>query len=284
MTNTTSDLAFCANLVRTHDFERYVSTLFMPPDARRGVLALYAFAIEVSQVRYHVTQPMPGEIRLQWWSDMLARQGHGDVENNPVAAEVLACIETYAIDTAPLLGLIEDHQFDLYNDPMPTRADCEAYLARTEGTLFEAASRVLGHSSDAIDHLSRHAGIAFGGARLIARLPIDAARKQLFLPREHFEQHGVTVETLYAGEATPGIDAAVRQCIVDAREHVDQTLAELVDAPSSVRAAFLPIAMARHDLDRMASAGYDVCSLYRPMRLRILWTLWRASRATPFRV
>lgn len=277
-------VAVCANLVRTHDFERYVSTLFMPPEARRAVLALYAFAVEVSRVRYHVTQPLPGEIRLKWWSDMLAGEGHGDVENNPVAAELLACIKTHAINPADLIELIEDRQFDLYNDPMPTRADFEVYLAHTSGVLFELASRVLGHSSDEIDHLARHAGIAFGGAQLIARLPFDAARKQMFLPKDHFQQHGVTVETVYAGQATPGIAKAFRQCVAEVREHVEKTLTELADAPSSIRPAFLPVAMARYDLDLMAADSYQPFSMHRPSRLRILWTLWRASRTKPFRV
>jgi hypothetical protein len=32
--------AFCANLVRTHDFARYASTLFLPQVQRRALLSL----------------------------------------------------------------------------------------------------------------------------------------------------------------------------------------------------------------------------------------------------
>ena len=56
--------AFCADLVRTHDFVRYASTLFVPAAERRALLALYAFNVEIFRIRDHVTQPMPGEIRL----------------------------------------------------------------------------------------------------------------------------------------------------------------------------------------------------------------------------
>ena len=44
------------------------------------------------RVREQVSQPLPGEIRLQWWTDMLAGTGHGGVEGNPVAAELLLAI------------------------------------------------------------------------------------------------------------------------------------------------------------------------------------------------
>ena len=81
---------FCADLVRSHDFSRYASTLFVPAEQRRALLAIYAFNVEISRVRELVSQPLPGEIRLQWWTDMLAGEGHGGVEGNPVAAALIA--------------------------------------------------------------------------------------------------------------------------------------------------------------------------------------------------
>ena len=53
---------FCADLVRTHDFTRHASTLFMAPDLRRSLLALYAFNAEISRVRIQVSQALSGEI------------------------------------------------------------------------------------------------------------------------------------------------------------------------------------------------------------------------------
>jgi phytoene synthase len=52
--------AFCAELVRSHDFPRYASTLFLPSVHRRPLLALYAFNVEISRVRDQVSQPLPG--------------------------------------------------------------------------------------------------------------------------------------------------------------------------------------------------------------------------------
>lgn len=109
----TSAAAFCADLVRTHDFDRYASTLFVPADKRRPLLALYAFNSEVSRVRDQVKQALPGEIRLQWWTDALAGQGHGDVEQNPVAAELLLAVRTFDLPVDRLAKLVDAHIFDL---------------------------------------------------------------------------------------------------------------------------------------------------------------------------
>jgi phytoene synthase len=80
--------AFCADLVRTHDFARYASTLFLPQVQRRALLSVYAFNVEISRVREQVSQPLPGEMRLQWWTDMVEGAGHGGVEGNPVSTTI----------------------------------------------------------------------------------------------------------------------------------------------------------------------------------------------------
>src|SRR5437868_5906772 len=155
-----ADAAFCADLVRSHDFDRYASTLFVDASTRRALLALYAFNVEICRVRDQVSQPLPGEIRLQWWTDMLAGSGHGGVEGNPVAAELLRAIEMYQLPAEPLSRLIEAHLFDLYNDPMPDVTALEAYADATAAALFSLGARVTGDTSDAADHLARHAGLA----------------------------------------------------------------------------------------------------------------------------
>ena len=99
---------FCADLVRSHDFVRYASTLFVPVELRRPLLALYAFNVEVSRVREQVTQPLPGEVRLQWWTDMLLGAGHGGVEGNPVASELLRVIQTFRLPVDRLARLVEE--------------------------------------------------------------------------------------------------------------------------------------------------------------------------------
>ena len=139
---TKDSAGFCADLVRSHDFVRYASTLFMPAAQRRALLAIYAFNAEISRVREQVSQPLPGEMRLQWWTDMLAGAGHGGIEGNPVAAELLQVIRDYRLPVDPLSRLIDEHQFDLYNDPMPSMAALEGYINDTSSALFSLAGRI----------------------------------------------------------------------------------------------------------------------------------------------
>ena len=164
--------------MRTHDFARYASTLFLTQVQRRALLSVYAFNVEIARVREQVSQPLPGEMRLQWWTDTLAGAGHGGVEGNPVAAELLQTIGEYRLPVEPLSRLIEEHQFDLYNDPMPSMAALEGYVTETSAALFSLGARIAAQPSAATDHLARHAGLAQGMAQVIAALPLDAARRR----------------------------------------------------------------------------------------------------------
>jgi phytoene synthase len=274
--------AFCADLVRTHDFARYASTLFLPQVQRRALLSVYAFNVEISRVRNHVTQPLPGEMRLQWWTDMLQGAGHGGVEGNPVAAELLQTIGEFRLPVEPLLRLIEEHQFDLYNDPMPSMAALEGYVTDTSAALFLLGARIASQPSAASDHLARHAGLAQGMAQVIAALPFDAARRQLFLPLQVLQQHGSGMEAVFSGKPTPGARAAIDQLVGEARKHLRTAFDLLVHVQPEARPVFLPLALVHRELNRMSRADFDPFTPQPTSRLRILWTLWRASRTRQF--
>ena len=281
--DTGNSARFCANLVRSHDFARYAATLFVPADRRRALLALYAFNAEISRVREQVTQPLPGEIRLQWWTDMLTGTGQGGVEGNPVAAELLMTIRNFRLPVEPLRRLIEEHQFDLYNDPMPSMAALEGYINDTTTALFMLAADIAARPSAEIEHLARHAGLAQGLAQVIANVPLDASRRQLFVPLQVLQQHGSGIEEIFAGKQTPKVRATLDQLIGEAQRHLKTALGLLADVPPQVRPIFLPLALVRRDLARMARADTDPFVLDVRSRLSTLWTLWRASRSRQFR-
>jgi 15-cis-phytoene synthase len=273
----------CAEIVRTDDFARYASTLFVPAPERRALLALYAFNVEICRVQAQVSQPLPGEIRLQWWRDMLGGSAHGGVEGNPVAAELLLAVRSYRLPVERLSRLIEEHQFDLYNDPMPTKAALEGYIDDTSSTLFSLGAAIAGRPFDEIEHVAHHAGLAQGLAQVMAALPLDASRRQLFVPLQLLENHGCDMEEVFAGKQTPQLRAALHPLIGEAQEHLDTAFALLGRVPPEARPVFLPLVLVRRDLARMSRADSDPFTPRAASRFRTLWGLWRASRSREFR-
>ncbi len=272
----------CAERVRANDFIRYASTLFVPAPARRALLALYAFDVEISRVHTQVSQPLPGEIRLQWWRDMLAGQGHGGVEGNPVAAELLSTMRSHRLPVERLSRLIDEHLFDLYNDPMPTMAALEGYLNDTCSAIFSLAAAVMGPPSGEVEHLARHAGLAQGIVQVMTSLPLDASQRRLFVPQQLFTEHGCDPEDLFAGKQTPKLREVLNDLLDEARAHLDTAFRLLESVTPDVRPAFLSLAQARRDLARLMRADNDPFVVRPPSRFSVLWTLWRGSRSSAF--
>ena len=97
----------CQDLVRSGDKNRFLATLFAPQKYRRALCALYAFNLEVARTRELAREPMPGEIRLQWWRDLLAGAGRGEVDAHPVAAALRDTVVRYRLPPNTLRNLID---------------------------------------------------------------------------------------------------------------------------------------------------------------------------------
>ncbi|MBX9710129.1 MAG: squalene/phytoene synthase family protein [Xanthobacteraceae bacterium] len=275
------DAAFCTSLVRERDFPRYAATLFAPQDKRRALLALFAFNAEISHVRDHITQPLPGEIRLQWWNDVIAGHDHGDVVGNPVAAELMRAVGAYELPREQLQKLIEARIFDVYDDPMPTQDALEAYCRDTSSVLFSLGARILGAQGEECEHAARHAGIAQGIADVVALLPLHAARHQLYLPRELLEKYDASQTDIFAGRMTPALGEIIGRLRAEVLTCLDSAGDLLAGITDNALPAFLPLALVRRALRVPAINAFEPKRL---SHLTILWTLWRASRSKTFKV
>jgi phytoene synthase len=135
--------AHCEALVRAADRERFLTALFAPANRRNALFALYAFNVEIARVRDAVREPLAGEIRLQWWSDALTGSARGDAEANPVMAALKATVVRFGLALDALQALVGARRFDLYDEPMATMAELEAYAEGASAGLIGLAGRIL---------------------------------------------------------------------------------------------------------------------------------------------
>lgn len=271
--------ARCEAEVRAHDKDRYLATLFAPAEARPHLFALYAFNLEVAQVRERIQEPLAGEVRLQWWREAVEGTRGGEAAANPVAAALLDTVERRSLALHLLSELVDGRSFDLYDDPMPTLAVLEAYVDATSGELIRLAASVLAGRRSGVVDAATHAGRAYAFTGLLRAFALHASRGQLYVPLDLLGRHDVTREDAISGNATPGLLAALAELRALARQHLDAARAHLKRVPPEATLAFLPAALVPLYLSRMERAGYD------PFRTRIeipqwhrQWTLWRAAR------
>jgi 15-cis-phytoene synthase len=227
----------CADLVRLHDRNLYIATLFAPDDKREHLFALYAFAVEIARIPMLVSEPQIGEIRLQWWADTIDAIASGHAVDHPVAQAFAEVVRLHELPSEHIKNLIEARRNDLYADQFPSLFSLESYIAETDVAVMQFAAIIL--DREAAKHASAlvgPAGTAFGLARVLSR------GEPKFVPP------GETVETLQ--------DLACKR-LAEARRET---------APKSLMPAVLPAALTELYLKGRTSALREQWALWRSAR------------------
>jgi 15-cis-phytoene synthase len=206
-------------LVREEDRDRFLATLFAPADKRPALFAIYAFDIEVGHISGRVSEPLAGEVRLQWWRDVITGASREQAAGNPVAAALIDTIGRYKLPDQIVFDLIEAQRDALYRKPVETIGEFEQWAAMTYGGIFALAARVLSGSNPDLDEFSRHAGIALACMKAAG-------------PGQQFQDFS---------------DLADR--------HLTAVRAALPAPAADINAAFLPLALVRPTLREIGKNG-----------------------------
>jgi phytoene synthase len=241
-------------MLRDTDRDRYLACLLSPEDKRGALAALYAFNAELARIRDLVHEPLPGEIRMQYWRDLLEGNAHGSIEANPLAAALLSAVETHRLPRQTLVNMIEARIFDLYDDPMESRTSLEGYAGETASALIQLAGLVLSpqeamKSADA----AGHAGVAQSISGMLLLMPLHQRRGQIYIPLEILSATGLDRETFLAGADKPRIAAAIEAFAGLGRDHLAKARASVL-SPVIVP-AFLPVALAEPVLIKAQKRG-----------------------------
>jgi 15-cis-phytoene synthase len=266
--------AYCAELVRALDRDRFIASLFAPAEQRSALVALYAFNAEIARVRDVAHAALPGEIRLQWWNEVLNGERDEEARANPVASALLTTIERHHLSSATLIDLIEARRFDLYDEPMARIADLEAYAMKTCSALFAIAAQIL--TGAEAETVARPAGVAYALAGLLRVFPLHVARGQLYMPMELLERYQVRVHDLFAGRTSAGLEAALAELRNLGRRHLAAAQERMMVLPRRAIPALLPVALVRASLDRLERS--DPFAPAEISRWRRQWFIWRAAR------
>lgn len=263
------------------DRDAWLASLFVPQTARPHVQALYAFSREIARVPEIVSQPTLGEIRMQWWVEALEGARAAEASSNPLAAALLDTVTRFSLPVSALIALVEARRFDLYADPMPSLNDLEGYCGETQSSLMRLSSMIIAEGRDPGGaDAAGHAGAALGIARVLADLPVHAARGQCYIPVDVLARHGALPQAVAAGLASPALNAALTELREAARSHVRAARTAAPQMEQGARAALLPLALVEPMMRIMDRRGFEPFrDSATPAQWRRQWALWRASRS-----
>lgn len=263
--------------VRAADHDRYLTALYAPADKRDALLSLYAFNAEIAGIRDRIHEALPGEVRLQWWRDVIAAEDDGASIGHPVADALKATISAYRLPKPAFDNMLEARIFDLYDDPMPSRTDLEGYCGETAAALIQLAAMVLDPvAAPRFAELAGRAGCAQAMTGLLLLLPLHRKRGQCFVPADILAAAGSSPEEFVAGDGGPGAKRAVAAMMALARDHLSAFEQGASALPVSLHQAFLPLALSRAYLRKMEN-GSPLDGVARLSALRRHWLLLRRA-------
>jgi len=135
--------------LKTADPDRCRAAMMADAKGRDRLLCLYAFHHELAKVPEMVSEPMLGDIRYQWWRDVLSEI----FENKPVRKhEVSTPLAAVFQDTdMPRFWadrLIDGRARDLDPTPFANIEAAREYCQQTSGVLMQMAVKCLGGEPD----------------------------------------------------------------------------------------------------------------------------------------
>jgi phytoene synthase len=278
-------LSYAADQVRRYDYDRYLTTLFAPADRRAALYALLAFNLEIAKVRETVTEPLLGQIRLQWWREAIA-QIYDDGPDRTLEARRHAVVNPLAeaihghdLSRHAFEQMIDGREHDLVDAPPETLAALIDYVDATAGSLFHLAARTLGASDPVSDRVARSVGRVWGLTGLLRAIPYHARQHRCFIPQDLLSAAGLTATHVFSLVPDDGLAECVRRLCDEASRRLNLARIEQHAVDPAALPALLPAVLADRYLHRIAEAEYDILGAQVGMgRLRRQYALWRAAR------
>lgn len=270
-------LSYCAGQVRAHDRDRYLTATLAPADRREALFALYAFNLEIARTREVISEPMVGQIRLQWWREAIDGAYADDPRAHEVVRPLAAAVHDFDLSRVHFERLIEAREFDLGEAPPASLDELTIYAEATSSSVMQLALEILGAGSEAASDAAHHAGIAWALSGLLRAVVFHARAKRQYLPADLMHEAGADPNDLFELRGSPALAEVARRIADHARDHLRRARLLRREVPRAALPALLPATLAAVYLERMAAQGHDL--FIRPIVLSQPYRQWRLLRS-----
>jgi phytoene synthase len=257
----------------------YYSFLFLPPERRRAITALYAFCREVDDVVDEVSDPDLARTKLAWWRQEIGAVFNGTPQH-PVALALRPVVSDYHLPREQFDAVIDGMAMDLDRNRYLDFAELERYCHCVAGVVGLMSAEIFGYVNPATRQYARDLGIAFQLTNIIRDVGEDARRGRIYLPQDELARHGVTQTSLLKHEMTPGLVPLMAEQVARARSWHQRAVDALPpEDRRTQRPGLIMAAIYRALLDEIERDGYAVLDHRIALTpLRKLWIAWTTAR------
>lgn len=256
----------------------YYSFLFLEPQRRKAITALYAFCREVDDAVDECRDPQIADAKLAWWRAEVHRIYFSQPEH-PVGQALQSNATRFRLPQEQLLEVIDGMQMDLQQSRYLDFKGLQLYCYRVASVVGLLAAEIFGYRDRATLKYAHDLGIAFQLTNIIRDVGEDARRGRIYLPVDELQRFGVPSSDILKGNHVDSFTRLMEFQIERAHSFYDQALTALpaVDRRSQ-KPGLIMAAIYRTLLDEIRRDGCRVLTHRTALTpLRKLWIAWRTA-------
>lgn len=204
----------------------YYSFLFLPPERRAAITALYAFCREVDDVVDECVDPQLARIKLAWWRTEIAQSFLGQ-PSHPVMQALAPIAASFHITESRLNEIIDGMEMDLDQTRYLDYPGLQRYCYHVASVVGILAAGIFGHSSPATLQYAEKLGLAFQLTNIIRDVGEDARKGRIYLPVNELQQFEVKAADILNARMSERFVALMRFQAERAHAAYDEALALL---------------------------------------------------------
>ena len=267
---------YCQQKAAASGSSFYYSFLFLPPERRQAITALYAFCREVDDVVDECDDPQVAASTLAWWRAEVARLYAGQPQH-PVTQALQAVLPRFNLPQEQLLEIIDGMEMDLQQTRYLDFKALSLYCYRVASVVGLLAAEIFGHTERQTLKYAHDLGMAFQLTNIIRDVGEDARRGRIYLPLDELKRFDVPVADILNARHSDNFRRLMEFQIERAEDYYAQAMRQLPDIDRKAqRPGLVMAAIYRTVLDEIKRDGSRVLNQRTSLTpLRKLWIAWR---------
>ncbi len=271
---------YCRDKAAKSGSSFYYSFMFLPPQKRQAITALYAFCREVDDAVDEIADPQVAAQTLAWW--------RSEVDNifdhaatHPVGKSLEEALKHFELHQEYFHEIIDGMEMDLFQHRYDAFKHLALYCHRVASVVGLLAAEIFGYQNRRTLKYAEKLGLAFQLTNIIRDVREDAERGRIYLPAEDMAQFNVTADDILALKQTPELTALLTFETERARSFYQEAKALLPNEDRySQRTGLIMSAIYEATLDEIEKDQFRVMKQRISLTpLKKLWLAWRTSRA-----
>lgn len=249
----------CLETVRRDDRDRYLLCALAPVRYRPALWAIHAFNVAISRIPETVSEPILGQIRLQWWREAIAAiYATGTPPTHPVIGALKDVIPRYRLSPHSFERILDARERDVEDWRPATIQDLESYAQDTAGEILALSMAVLGGTGEQALTIGRTAGTAFALVGILRSLAFQAHRRRFLIPQELIDKEGISLgDVLAFKQPNPALSLGVAAVANRAQILITDVIKQVGQVPLPARILLLEARIAAYHLKRLQAVGFN---------------------------